>query len=418
MPTIFTTAPQVLPVTPQKFKFMHSYTATLICRRHAVRKRDGHARIVVQCFLNGKKIEVHTGATVEPKYWSDDARMVIMPRDRREEQQKLNSLISAKRAKAWDIMSRALQFDKVLTRESFLRQYYSSGLLDDFFVYAKKLIARWQGLKDPGTLKNYGDALKKLAQFSDHLMIADMNEATARRFDEFMQRQGLKQNTRWKHLKNISKFVTEAVIDEIIDENLWKRMKVRKERTSPLFLTREELQAFIDLYYTQDLRGAYKEIARAFLLSALNGGFRQGNWYDLSADNIEGDTIIFQPLKARKIKPQTIKLGITAIGRHIINDRPEGSHLIFGGLPSCQQINKQLKELAAYAGINKKISSHTARHTYATQFLEAGGKVEVLQQILGHSRIQDTMIYSHVTDRTTRTQSIILDSRFEPPSNV
>lgn len=415
MSTYSTILPQIISVAPQNLNYMHNYTATLICRRHAVRKRDGLARIVVQCFINKLKVEVPTGAMIEPKFWCDDTRLVKLPRDRREEQQKINNLISSRRSKAWDIISRAVQHDRILTRDSFLRQYFSSGMLDDFYIYAERQITRWTGLKDPATIKNYCDSIKKLKQYADRLMIADLNESTARRFDEFMQRQGLKQNTRWKHLKNLSKFVSEAVLDEIIEENRWKRYKVKKLRTSPVFLAREELQALIDLYYTQDLKGAYREIMRAFLFAALNGGFRQGNWYDLSIDNIEGDTIIFQPLKARKIKPQTIKLGITEIGRHIINDRPEASSLLFGKLPTTQQVNKQLKELARLAGINKNVSSHTARHTYATQFLEAGGKVEVLQRILGHSRIQDTMIYSHITDQSTKTMSVILDTRFTAP---
>lgn len=415
MSICFTSAPQVLPVAPQKIHYMHSYSATLICRRHAVRKRDGHSKIVIQCFLNGIKVEVPTGATIEPKYWCNDSRMVKLPRDRREEQQKINNLIATRRGKAWDIMSRAVQLDRILTKDSFLRQYFSSGLLDDFYAYSHKLIARWKGIRDAATLKNYGDALRKLSQFADKLMIADMTEQTARRFDEFMQHQGLKQNTRWKHHKNISKLVSEAVRDEILEENRWKRHRIKKERTSPVFLTKDELQAFINLYYTRELGGAYREIARAFLFAALNGGFRQGNWYDLSLQNIEGDTIIFQPLKARKIKPQIIKLGITQIGRKLIDDRPDIGNLLFPQLPTCQQINRQLKELAGYAGIKKNISSHTARHTYATQFLEAGGKVEVLQQILGHSRIQDTMIYSHVTDTSTKMMSVILDGRFNLP---
>lgn len=415
MPTCFTIAPQISAAAPQNLRYMHSYTATLICRRHAVRRRDGRAKIVVQAFINGLKVEVPTGVTIEPRFWCNDSRMVKLPRERREEQQQINSLIAARRAKAWDIMTRSMQSDKILTKDSFLRQYYSAGQLDDFFDYAHKQIDRWTGIKDPMTLKNYGDALKKLAQYADKLMIADMHEHTARRFDEFMQKQGLKKNTRWKHLKNISKFMSDAVLDEIIEENRWKRYKVRKEKTAPEFLTKEELQAFIDLYYTQDLKGGYRIIARAFLFAALNGGFRQGNWYTLSANNVEGDTLIFQPLKARKIKPQTIKLGITTIGRDLISESVEAGGLLFPGLPTPQQVNKQLKELAAYAGIRKRVTSHTARHTYATQFLEAGGKVEVLQQILGHSRIHETMIYSHVTDTSTRTQSIILNDRFSAP---
>lgn len=99
----------------------------------------------------------------------------------------------------------------------------------------------------------------------------------------------------------------------------------------------------------------------------------------------------------------------------MISDSLAHDGKLFPGLPTPQQINKQLKELAHLAGITKGISSHVGRHTYATQFLEAGGKVEVLQRILGHSRIQETMIYSHITDDRIKTATLIMNQRFSSP---
>lgn len=56
------------------------------------------------------------------------------------------------------------------------------------------------------------------------------------------------------------------------------------------------------------------------------------------------------------------------------------------------------------AGISKTVSFHVARHTFATQFLIEGGKLETLRDLLGHSKIETTMRYVHIVDRAKRDQ--------------
>ena len=58
--------------------------------------------------------------------------------------------------------------------------------------------------------------------------------------------------------------------------------------------------------------------------------------------------------------------------------------------------NQRLKLVAAYAGINKPLTSHMARHTFATQALHAGVRIEVVSKMLAHADIQTTQIYAKV----------------------
>ena len=67
-------------------------------------------------------------------------------------------------------------------------------------------------------------------------------------------------------------------------------------------------------------------------------------------------------------------------------------------------MNKQLKAVGTKMGIPKSMTSHTARHTFATNFLEFGGKIEVLKEILCHSSINETMKYAHITDKQKAIQ--------------
>ena len=60
---------------------------------------------------------------------------------------------------------------------------------------------------------------------------------------------------------------------------------------------------------------------------------------------------------------------------------------------------RNLKNAVAQAGIRKKVSTHTFRHTFATQLLESGYDIRTVQELLGHSDVKTTQIYTHVLNR-------------------
>ena len=67
--------------------------------------------------------------------------------------------------------------------------------------------------------------------------------------------------------------------------------------------------------------------------------------------------------------------------------------------------------------IDKNVSTHTARHTFATQYLEHGGRVEILQKILGHSTISQTMEYVHLIDASVRKSMELMNVFTLPAPN-
>lgn len=116
--------------------------------------------------------------------------------------------------------------------------------------------------------------------------------------------------------------------------------------------------------------------------------------------------------------------GREAVEAYLVRGRPAlasgRSHALFlnarGGALSRQSAWSIIKDAAARAGIDKAISPHTLRHSFATHLLQGGADVRTVQELLGHSSVTTTQIYTHVTADNVREVWRMTHPRARTPS--
>jgi integrase len=149
-------------------------------------------------------------------------------------------------------------------------------------------------------------------------------------------------------------------------------------------------------YHSAEIPDHLKRTLGQFLFSCISG-LRFSDIERVTWASVQDDMLIFEPYKTRKLQ-KVVRIPLYEIHFSLIqNERGKLFTTISG-----QQTNSQLKTIALAAGVRVILTTHVARHTFATETLRKGGKVQVLQQLMGHKKITTTMIYVHVDDEMLR----------------
>ncbi len=174
----------------------------------------------------------------------------------------------------------------------------------------------------------------------------------------------------------------------------------------PEYLTGEEINKLFDIRLTKPID--YRNKAMLEVLYAT--GTRISELINLELNQIDFDECIIRVTGKGK-KDRIIPIGDTAMDalkNYILNYRiflvkTNDNNYVFlnknGSKISRQGFFKILKGLAFDAGIKKDISPHTIRHSFATNLLNNGADLRIIQELLGHENLQTTEIYSHLTNK-------------------
>ena len=181
----------------------------------------------------------------------------------------------------------------------------------------------------------------------------------------------------------------------------------RKDRKLPEILSIQEVLSLIEVT---------KNIKHKTIIAMLYGsGLRIGELLHLQLKDFDfdRDQLHIRNAKGRKDRYASIAKSLYPLLKSYYTSYKPTVYFIEnpnGGLYSAGSVRSFLKKSCRAAGINKKVTPHTLRHSYATHLLEQGTDIRYIQELLGHSKPETTMIYTHVTQKSLRDIKSPLDT--------
>lgn len=190
----------------------------------------------------------------------------------------------------------------------------------------------------------------------------------------------------------LKKAVKEGIIPSDPSE---KVENIRGRDTYRPYLTHEELTTLARTACPDE------EVKRAFLFSCYTG-LRLGDVRSLTWLQVHSETLELVQQKTKE--PMYLPLSSTA--QKLLGGRGKPEEPIFS-IPSDSHLSVIMKTWSAQAGITKKVTFHTARHTFATLALTSGAEIYTVSKLLGHSRLETTQVYAKIID-SKKTQAVNL----------
>ena len=209
------------------------------------------------------------------------------------------------------------------------------------------------------------------------------------------------------------KIISNDITDIMNSPKLWRLL--------PEFLTMEEVDALLKAFSNKS-RDLLIIRNRTILEIMYSCGLRVSETVNLKLDNLRFDEAIIR-VTGKGNKERIIPLGIPAqrimlryiekIRPYLLKDNPEESFVFLsknGNKLTRKRIWGIVKEAGKIAGIKKNIHPHTIRHSFASHLLANGADLRIIQEMLGHSDISTTQIYTHIEN--SRLKSIF--KQFHP----
>ena len=207
------------------------------------------------------------------------------------------------------------------------------------------------------------------------------------------------------HMKNVRTYVKRALADGNVFDDPFKIIKVTKPETWPDVLTQDQLSLLVDLFKATS-NDSWHLVLRHFLFSCFTG-LRISDAKAVSHENIQDNWLVIMPKKTIG-KQKTIRVPLHPLAQDLIVSSVGRLFDTF----SEQYTNRLLTRIGQAAGIDFKVKTHTARHTFGTLFIELGGDVVTLKEYMGHRDIGTTMKYIHISEKRKREKINVFDQLF------
>lgn len=344
-----------------------------------IKLKNNQIGVMLDMHNNGKR----TQKMLKVRY-CDVPRNAVERQDRKEKKELIKKIIAK------------LELDSIYADNMIERGFQ---LDKDFFEYCQEFIDE----KQRSDTRHYKTVIRQLKNFTKRkrLICSEIDETFLIRFKDHLETQ-LNGVSAYNYYKNLKKIIKEATFKKYFKYNPCERVPNQKGKSKAKeTLTSDEIQVLENTSCSND------EIKRAFLFSCLTG-LRFCDVFQLKWENLKtGKIDIIQ----KKTKERLI-LNLHQDTISLIGEPKRAQDLVFNLPNHCNSLIT-LKRWTESAGIEKHITWHCARHSFATALILQNVNITTVQKLLGHSDISQTQTYVRVAEMSKETAINNLPSIFK-----
>jgi len=384
---------------------------TLVFNRKKKLRKDGTALIQIRAYLSGENKYFSTGIYVLPKQWDVKNKQI----SKHPQQSQLNNQIRLQlnEMEVFELKTAGQQKGKFYLPQ--LENYQLVSAFKSFTDFFETELFK-ESVKE-STRQTYITTLSKFKSFKKIVFFEDLTYNLIRNFDLFLQKSVKGVNTRAKYHKIVKKFINLSIKMDLLDinSNPYKRFEVKREQTTRTFLVKRELVKIEALEFNE-FEISLQNIKDLFLFSCYTGlrysdvsrvakchiiTTEKGYQLDMISQKT-GKRILLPlynlfPTEGKLSKPEQL------IRKYLLKHKEEfDNHAFYDDVAFFQKlteqhVNRELKVIGTLAGIEKSLTTHVGRHTFGTS-LATKVKLPVLQKMMQHSKLKETMIYVHLSN--------------------
>jgi site-specific recombinase XerD len=275
----------------------------------------------------------------------------------------------------------------------------------NFVAFFKEALEHDKTNLTAGSYDRHHSVYMKLKEYNSNIPFYEINIAWINKYKTYLKNVKKNQETTVAaNMASIKKFLGIAEKYGVKLQIKICDIEVGSTKGNRTYLNENELKKCFSYYSSDFITERNKLILGYFLFSCMTG-LRISNVQRLTRQEVEQKDIQLIMVKGNKDRIISLNAG----ARKLVEENEN----LFVKKFADQHINDELKKIMRNLGITKKISFHCARHTFATSFLKVGGKVEMLKELLGHSSINQTMIYVHIVQADANKEIFLLDNLFK-----
>ena len=372
--------------------------------------KSGEAAIFMRISVNGTRIETNTGKSIEPHLWNQSKERA---KGSSKKAIDLNNYIDDTEIRLFKLFEEMQADGSTVTARELYNRFFNIGphkkvermLIATFKEHNEECRALMGRDFELGTIKKYETIVRLLERYiskkyeAEDLPLTSLDRDFVHGFELYLKiDRNQQQNTVARYMKGLKKITNRALANEWITKNPFADFKVRTVQTNPTFLSLDEVHTI----YRHKFTGALDVVRDMFIMAAFTGLA----FIDISnlrkehvvTDN-DGNMWIRKPRQKTEIVQNIPLLDIpkAILKKYEDNEKAKKKGTLLP-VPCNQVMNRYLKEIGELCGIEKTLTTHVARHTYATVCLSQGVRIENVSKMLGHTSIKMTQHYARVLD--------------------